>query len=81
MNLEGKKTYIVLIGAVITLLAKKYGVDISGFDIDAIANDLLMVFLGLAALTRQNGVQREKILQRTVDYQRALLQKENTNVK
>ena len=81
MNLEGKKTYIILIGAVITLLAKKYGVDISGFDIDAIANDLLMVFLGLAALTRQNGVQREKILQRTVDYQRALLQKENTNVK
>lgn len=83
--MEGKKTYIMLIGAILTALANKYGFSLEGIDIQAISTDIMMLFIGLAAMARQDGAKREQVLKRTVDYQKALIDNLNkgkqTNVK
>ena len=74
--LEGKKTYIMIIGAILTGLAQKYSWDLAGIDISAVSNDILMLFLALAAMAKQDGSKREQVLKRTVQYQKAVIRKE-----
>ena len=76
--LEGKKTYIMIIGAILTGLAQKYSWDLAGIDISAVSNDIMMLFLALAAMAKQDGSKREQVLKRTVQYQKAVIKREQT---
>lgn len=74
--LEGKKTYIMIIGAILTGLSQKYSWDLAGIDISAVSNDIMMLFLALAAMAKQDSSKREQVLKKTVQYQKAVIRKE-----
>jgi len=79
MTLEGKKTYIMLIAAMLTLLAKKLNVDLVGIDLTVIADEILTGLLAAAMFTKQMANSRESLLQSQVAFQKALLQQRSQN--